>query len=907
MKRFLAKIWVPLTLVIMAGLQSFGIDASRAVGFRRITDSLTTNQLPDTTDVRDSVIPADIPADSTINLILSAKDTIQIPDSLKDTDPFKYKYYIAIKDSTTRHQVRDSLMAAGDSLELAKLDSLYIKDSTETAKAIHDKWYASLSRKERKKYDMEQALPGLIAAANRKMEIKDSIKAAKDSIIAAKPRILQTFAVPDSMHFKRLITWEHDRHFHNVTLKDFDTTYNYRFNDYPFFKGDAVNSVWLGVVGSPEESYDFFRRRSEDNAIFYTPYRTYNYDPANAPQFNTKTPYTELAYWGTLFANQEKEESNVQILTTQNITPELNFTLEYRRYGSNGMLKREDTDNRSFTATTNYLGKKYLMHAGFIYNKIERSENGGIVEQSWIRDTTVDAREIDVYLRDASNKLKKNTIFIDQSYRIPFSFLNDLKDRKERKMKMAVRDSILASGDSLAIEAMYEKEREDSIELAQSIDTTGLDENVTTAFIGHSSEYSVFRKTYTDNISASDSLGRAFYQDRFYINPTQSMDSLRVMKFENRAFIRLQPWKSDGIVSKLDVGIGDKLASYFSFRPEDYLTGSSNVLQNSVYLYAGANGQLKKYMQWNAKGQYTFLGHEINDFDIDANLSFSIYPFRRHRNSPLTFRAHFETSLEEPDYYQQHLYTNHFRWDNNFSKISTTKAEASLSIPRWQLAASFGYALLSNNIYYDNTGIVRQNTAPMSVMTASLKKNFKVWNFHFDHKALFQLSSNEEVMPLPLLALNLRYYFQFNVVRNVMQMQIGANGTYTTKWYLPAYNPVLGVFHNQNEMKYGNCPYIDAFINIQWKRACIFIKAINVNMGWPNKSADYFTADGYIAPQRAIKFGISWPFYMQPGNNKSATSKGGTAAKGSSGERSNSGMPSGLSAGGIQSAPNFRR
>ena len=140
MKRFLAKIWVPLTLVIMAGLQSFGIDASRAVGFRRITDSLTTNQLPDTTDVRDSVIPADIPADSTINLILSAKDTIQIPDSLKDTDPFKYKYYIAIKDSTTRHQVRDSLMAAGDSLELAKLDSLYIKDSTETAKAIHDKW-----------------------------------------------------------------------------------------------------------------------------------------------------------------------------------------------------------------------------------------------------------------------------------------------------------------------------------------------------------------------------------------------------------------------------------------------------------------------------------------------------------------------------------------------------------------------------------------------------------------------------------------------------------------------------------------------------------------------------------------------------------------------------------------------
>ena len=164
-------------------------------------------------------------------------------------------------------------------------------------------------------------------------------------------------------------------------------------------------------------------------------------------------------------------------------------------------------------------------------------------------------------------------------------------------------------------------------------------------------------------------------------------------------------------------------------------------------------------------------------------------------------------------------------------------------------------------------------------------------------------------MPLPLLALNFRYYLQFDVVKKVMQMQIGANGTYTTKWYLPAYNPVLGVFHNQNETEYGNCPYIDAFVNLQWKRACIFIKAINVNMGWPSKSADYFTADGYIAPQRAIKFGISWPFYTQPGSNKSATKGASDTAKkgGSSSGRGGSGMPSGLSAGGMQGASKLRR
>ena len=897
MKNLLAKIWVPLLLVSLAALQSFGIDAGRAIGFRKISDSLSVNRLSDSTHVdsiivdsisADTVAIDSLPADTAV--VLTARDTIVVPDSLKYTDPFFYKYYIAVKDSATRAQVRDSLIQAQDTLELMMLDSLYVKDSTEVATAKFNAWYNSLTKKERKKYDYEQALPGKIAELNRKMEVKDSIKAAKDSVIAATPRILETFAIPDSMQYKRIISWNEDRYFHDVNLKELDTTYNYHFNEYPFYKED-INTTWLGVSGSPEMTYNYFKRAQTDNAIFYTPLQRYSYSPETLPNYNTKTPHTELAYWGTLFANKEKEESNIRVLTTQNILPELNLTLEFRRFGGNGILKREDTNNRNVVIASNYMGKRYLMHTGYIYNKVARSENGGIVDNFWIRDTTVDAREIDIYLKNASSTTKKNTLFLDQSYRIPFTFLENLKGRKERKRQEAVRDSIMTSGDSLAIAALLENETLDEIEETEvAVDTVNKD--ITTAIIGHSSEYSVFRRIYQDDISTSDDLGRQFFNDRFYLNPTRSADSLRVMKFENRFFIRLQPWKSDAIVSKLDVGIGDKLANYFTFNTADYVQGSSNTLLNSTYLYAGARGQYKKYFTWDAKGEYTFLGYEINDFGIHANLAFSAYPFRRDRKSPLTLKAHFETTLKEPDYYEQHLCTNHYMWNNDFGKISSTKIGAALEIPRWDLHASFDYALLSNNIYYDTEGIVRQNKDPMSVMTASLRKDFIVWKFHLDHQALFQLSSNKDVIPLPMLALNLRYYLQFDVVKKVMQMQIGANAAFTTKWYAPAFNPVLGVFHNQNVAEYGNCPYIDAFVNIQWKRACIFVKIVNVNMGWPNKSADYFSAAGYIAPQRAIKFGISWPFYIQPGRNN--TSTGGTGASGRGGN--GSGLPNGLSA-----------
>ncbi len=860
-------------MVTLAAVQAFGVGSHPELGSGSadsltVTDSVVTAK--DTLTAKDS---------------LTARDTIKAPDSLKITDPFFSKYYLAVKDSLTRVQVRDSLIAAKDTVELMKLDSLYVKDSTEVATAKFNAWYASLSKKERKKYDYEQALPAKMAEMRAKMERKDSLKAYKDSIVAATPRILETYAIPDSMQYKRLILWHHDRYFNDVDLQKFDTTYNYHFNDYPFLKDD-VNATYLGVVGSAVQQYDYFKRTEEENAYFYTPYMPYAYNPETLPMYNTKTPYTELAYWGTLFAKDEKEESNIKILTTQNILPELNLTLEYHRFGSNGMLQNEKVDNRTAVVSTNYMGKRYLMHAGFIYNKVTRNENGGISDNFWIRDTLVDAKEIAVNLSDASNLIKKKTVFLDQSYRIPFDFIGKGKERKARKAEQARRDSIMAGGDSSAIAELQAVIQEElALEKENAAKGDSLDRNITSAFIGHSSEYSVHTKRYKDRIS--NDRDRAFY-DNYYINPAISNDSLRVMKFENRVYLRLQPWKADGIVSKLDVGIGDKLLNYYSYNNYSAILQKQNTVLNSAYVYAGAQGQYKKYFNWDATGRYTFLGHEVNDFGIDANLTFKAYPFRRHKKSPLILHGHFETNLQEPDFYRQHIFTNHFRWDNDFKKVSTTKVETKLDIPRWDFKAGFAYALLSNNIYYDNKAIARQNSTPMSVMTVELMKNFKLWKFHLDNRALVQLSSNQSVVPLPVLSLNLRYYVQFDVVKKVMQMQIGADGRYNTLWYAPAYNPALGVFHSQDSEKYGNCANIDLFVNIQWKRACIFIKAVNINMGWPNKSVDYFSAHHYIGSQRAVKFGIFWPFYIQPGKNASVGAGGGGGEGGRGGDRNNS-------------------
>ena len=183
---------------------------------------------------------------------LTARDTIKAPDSLKEIDPWRYKYYVALIDSLTHKEVADSLQHEGDSLmdssndwkdslrrevdslarlsvlslaqndstlaefnwsERHKLDSTYFADSTARAKAAFLAWYNSLSKEERKKYDFEQK-------ELRKKAIRDSLdriraekQAVRDSIRENTPRILDTYAIPDSMHFKRIMAWTEDRDF----------------------------------------------------------------------------------------------------------------------------------------------------------------------------------------------------------------------------------------------------------------------------------------------------------------------------------------------------------------------------------------------------------------------------------------------------------------------------------------------------------------------------------------------------------------------------------------------------------------------------------------------------------------------------------------------------------------------
>ena len=905
-----------------------------------------------------------IAQDSMLKDSLAGPDTLVIPDSL------------SVLDSSV---VSDSLLLTDS---LAAADSLTESDSTaaDSVRVLTKRELKRMAKDSVRK--VKDAYKDSVAMVKQHMadsihHIKDSIRSVKDSIRWSKPRVLETIFLPDSLYYDRIISWTTGTRVNEYRHADMDTTFNDWYTEYPFYKED-IDAVYLGTVGSAVQNVNFFKRREFDIFKAYAPYITYSHTPENMPFFNTKSPYTELAYWGTIFAFKDKEETNVRFMHTQNITPEWNLAVLFQGWKAAGILEKEATANNSLEITTNYLGKRYVMNAGFIHHNINREENGGIQDSYMVRDTTVDAKTIAVNLQNARNKLSRNTFFINHSYDILLesdltrmrkvmdkdsvftatvdSLIKVRKEAYERSVDAAVAavkakaeaearaaDSLAALADSTAAMQMDSlgtaldsagmsldsagvmidsagsvldtvvtadsllsapgtdslssvskyASPEDSIAAvrADSIATAVADSllrasimdtlrpptedeiiasladsllfgqagNSPRLTVGHIGEVSRFYRFYTDEIT--DEVGRNFYNNMFYINPTSSADSMRMFTVENKLFFKLQPWKRDAIVSEVSGGVGYQWNSIYAFRPDMFLTGNSNINQHNMYLYAGASGEYKKYLNWGATAQYSFLGYYQNDFNVDAHVGVSFYPFK-DKSEPITLNGRFSTSLKEPDWFSQHYYSNHYVWDNDFGKTSTTKVEASLDIPKWDMEAYFGYALVNNYLYNDTLGIARQNTGLINVMSAYLRKDFKIWWFHLDNQILFQYSSDESTLPLPMFTFHLRYYIEMEAVKNVLTVQLGADARMNTPYYVPAYNPALGTFQLQTREQVGYNPYIDIFLNLQWKRVNIFLKVINVGEGWPT-GASSFSAYHYVRPSLGFKFGIHWPFYIE--------------------------------------------
>ena len=637
-------------------------------------------------------------------------------------------------------------------------------------------------------------------------------------------RPLESYYFSDSVRALYNWKWFLDRDYNRVRIEPLDTTLADWRIDYVFYR-KGVGDMALGGLGQSSQPMNWFDRRQDKDFTFGRSYDAYTARLDNVPFYNAKRPYTNAMY---LESGQKRyREEHFELVHSQNIDPSTSANISYKARSTMGQYDWQRTKNHALSLGVAHTGKRYSIHAAFIYNYISARENGGAVGKWAIADTTFEMPS-GVPMRLASSKAE-NTYrniggFIKQAIAIPLQRVTEY-------------DFSLAD-----IPAVY---------------------------IGHQIEYNRWTKSYSD-VRAQYTNDRGdhdenggyistthdYYTD-WFINPSTTRDSTSESILSNKLFVQVQPWDRNGIVSTIDGGVGVDLHTYSYLRLEDYLAGRiTRDKRTSWYIYGSTGGMIKRYADWGVDVKYYPSGYRGGDLSVGANITLRAFINER----PLILSGRFRQELRTPGYWQQNLFSNHYAWFNSFGKESETRFDVNFSVPSIALEVGAWQGVLSNTIYYGSDSRPQQNNGTVSITSLYARKDFRIAGLHLDHRALVQITSNERVLPVPIFSAFLSYYYEFWLVRNVLRVQIGVDGRFNTSYYAPGYNPALSVFYNQREVKVGNYPYLDVFISAKWKRMRILLKLQHLNQNLFG-NGEYFQTALYPLNPRMFKLGLSWSFY----------------------------------------------
>ena len=632
---------------------------------------------------------------------------------------------------------------------------------------------------------------------------------------------LESYFFNDSIRSQKNFSWHVDMSKNRIRMARIDTIlYDFQI-DYPFLK-DGVGDAYLGNLGAPSIPLGFYARPNFRDFQMAQPLYSYIYTAENAPHYNVKTPLTQLGY--STAGQRQYAEEHILVMHAQNATPSTGFNITYHTDGTRGIYLNQATRDTDFSMGVSHTGKRYTGYAGYIFNTIRMQENGGVTDDWHVTGVKKERPfEIPFMLSDAKNILKNNTFYTWHSYGIPLRRLT-----------------------------------EDDFSMA----------GVPAVYVGYSLQYDAWNRVYTDSYSGMHSYDpgggsetdpqptQPFYQ-HWYLNPSYSRDSTFESKLSNRLFIQLQPWDRNSIVGTVDAGVGIDAHRYYQFRPDDYLSGRMRADRlTSYFVYGAVDGKFRKYFDWNGQVRYVPFGYRQHDLSAEANATLSVY-FKEH---PVSLSGKFAYSLAEPSYWSEYFFSNHFVWNNSFKKENHTRLEVKLTAPTVNAEAAFYQSLLGSYVYFNSEAVPAQADSPVSVTGLYLRKDFRIGGLHLNHRVLLQWSTDQIVVPVPLASAFLSYFYEFDLVRNVLRIKLGVDGRYNTKYYAFGYNPATGQFFNQRDKEIGGYPMLDVFLAAKWKRVRILLKVAHVNEDlFDNR--EYFQILHYPLNKRVFKVGITWTFY----------------------------------------------
>ena len=618
----------------------------------------------------------------------------------------------------------------------------------------------------------------------------------------------------------------------NVEL---DTALNGFFITNPAEK-NTIALEHLGNIGSPGRSKIYFDRQKKSDFFFINPYEIYYISPEEVRYYDTKLPYTNLSYFSGGLTGRPEHYLNgvfaVNVNTRFNIGMYGDWINDYGAYPS------QSTKNYNAGFFGSYMGKHHNVMANISFNGYESYENGGLVNIEQITNPkltqNLEPQNMNVYFdNNVWSKLANWNTYLNYTYHIGI---------------------------------------EKSVQVAEdSVSTTFIP--VTSLIYKFRSENS-YKKYYERNVSTT----KSFYQannlnDSLYVNKLNTIDSVRFSQMKHILGISLnQEYNTLTNFGLTGYAIADIRNYTFLDGRNPQKPDADSLLgflihpeyRKETKYKIGTGATLAKYLGENLtydfSGEYYFLDEKkaSASFLLEANIrsKFSLGAQKVNVDAQAEYRR------EWPDFFEEYYFSNHIKWDNDFSRKNTLSVKGVLTFPSFTfypslgLAFSAGFKDVGNYVYWDSTAMPVQHDGNIRIVEFTVKEQIKfLWVLHWDNEVTYQKSSDEQVIPLPELSWYSNLYFRFNKLFDVLTIQLGADMRYNTKYYAPRYLPATGVFYMQNEYEVGDYPYINAYINCHLKQARFYIQYNHLNQGFSNN--EYLVLPGYALSPSYIKIGIS--------------------------------------------------
>ena len=590
----------------------------------------------------------------------------------------------------------------------------------------------------------------------------------------------------------------------------------------------SISSATNGnVLVSPIESrvvQDRLKTIDDPFAWSLTPYVV---TPQQQRFFNTTTPFSTVAYKKGFVSGHE--ENDIDFLFTGNIGKRLNLGLEMDYLSSMGHYA--NTAGKLFRGSVwgSYTGAHYSMHGAFSWSRLSSFNNGGIQDVSQL-SSSLSSEDLPVRM-NAMIGYRYLSGYLHNQYSIA-------NPREYHDSIMVIEDGRRVKKDTIKVEYVP------LMTFSHIFETN----NSNRRYIEKTANQGFYDTTYYDTSKTNDSTDVLTIRNTIAVTFCEAYNTK--LKFGITAFAMNECQRF--LQDTLSVGgvMPGRADSIFNYR-----WTNNTFVGGAIHKHSGAN------VRYHVEGQVCVLGYKIGEFDVHGKLQTRFMAGKY----PLEISARAYAKSEKPNWYLNHFNSNHLRWENDFGFTYRFMGGATVSyLYKWlKPRIDFSFENQTHPIYISATDWKpRQFNGNVQIITGDVGLDLTTPWINLENRAVLQVSTNDSVMPVPLVILQHRLYYHGTWFR-ALDAQIGVDLRYFTRYHAPVLCPSTGLFATQQETNVGNYPWMNVYASFYVRsiRLRFFAHYQHLNHLFMKSNTNYLTMPGYPTNRDVFRAGIAWHFY----------------------------------------------